>query len=523
MDDFIRQVYGKYSLHLVVNQHQSLISDLSGKERYEYLQRKSKEYILLRDRWKADFRLNKQNMSDEMKFITSMVRKDVIRTDRTHPLYKGREDNRNTESLFDMLCTYSLNHPEVSYCQGMSDIASVLLVVQNDEANAYLCFCAVMKRLKYNFLFDGKAMTCKFDHLKLLLSYYDPEFWTYMIENEVNDLFFTYRWLLLELKREFAFDDALYMLEVMWSTMPVDIPSDGISLSQTHCLSTDDSNTLIALASTSTQTGASTGSGTPATPTPYTKLLALCRKPSLQSCNTPVNQETVRRVMGGEGSDSELTQSLNREDGSHKMTSYPLTNGVSSGEEKLPDSCGETQAGSTFYLSVTEEDDGTLQYTDQEEDSCVEAVEESTVVESAAAPSVSRTEVNGSLCSEDSGIRSHPDTPLRLPSVSSELQFAFESSGGHSKPRASIFPPPDEFGYGNPFLMFAALTMILQHRDHIIKNKLDFDSIVMLFDRMVRKNNVHKILHHTKIVYQEYVKRDQQTFDYSSEYDGLSI
>ena len=71
--------------------------------------------------------------------------------------------------------------------------------------------------------------------------------------------------------------------------------------------------------------------------------------------------------------------------------------------------------------------------------------------------------------------------------------------------------------------MFAALTMILQHRDHIIKNKLDFDSIVMLFDRMVRKNNVHKILHHTKIVYQEYVKRDQQTFDYSSEYDGLSI
>ena len=81
---------------------------------------------MLRDRWKADFRLNKQNMSDEMKFITSMVRKDVIRTDRTHPLYKGREDNRNTESLFDMLCTYSLNHPEVSYCQGMRDRKSVV-------------------------------------------------------------------------------------------------------------------------------------------------------------------------------------------------------------------------------------------------------------------------------------------------------------------------------------------------------------------------------------------------------------
>lgn len=477
---------------------------------------------MLRDRWKSEFRLNKLNMSDEMKFITSMVRKDVIRTDRTHTLYKGREDNKNTESLFDMLCTYSLNHPEVSYCQGMSDLASVLLVVQSDETNAYLCFCAIMKRLKYNFLFDGKAMTCKFDHLKLLLSYYDPQFWTYMIENEVNDLFFTYRWLLLELKREFAFNDALYMLEVMWSTLPVENPPDGVSLSETHCLSAD-GTTLLAIGPTGTQNGASaSGSGTPATPTPYTKLLALCRKPSLQSCNTPVSQDTVKQVISDgflEDSGSEFTLAQNG-DVQLSTSKSRLTNSDShtSGDQTvLTGSDLETRAGSTFYLSVTEDEEGALQYTDQEEDTCSEAIE--------SVPTVSRTNVNGSLCSEDSGIRSQPDTPHRLPSVSSELQFAFESSGGHSKSQAktSVFPPPEEFGHGNPFLMFAALTMILQHRDHIIKNKLDFDSIVMLFDRKVRKNNVHKILHHTKVAYQEYVKHDQQTYDYSNEYDGLSI
>lgn len=490
-------------------------TDLTGKQRYEYLQSRCNEYIMLRDRWKCKYKA-KTGMSEELKFITSMVKKDVIRTDRTHSFFKGREDNKNTESLFDMLCTYSLNHPDVSYCQGMSDIASVLLIVQNDEANAYLCLCAAMKRLKSNFLFDGKAMTCKFDHLKLLLSYYDTEFWTYMIENEVNDLFFTYRWLLLELKREFAFTDALYMLEVMWSTLPIECPTDGISLSDTHCLLSDGA-TLLAKAPTAALNGASGSQGTPATPTPYTKLLALCRKPSLQS-STPVSQDTVKRVLSDalleSGEDFTLPATSNGDrDPDH---TEPQTNGVHN-DCKAPIITGiETEASSTFYLSVTEDESGTLQYTDEEQDTCAEASEASVVT---------RTQVNGSCCSVDSGIRSQPDTPHRLPSVSSELQFAFESSGNHNKtqPKTAIFPPPDEFGYGNPFLMFAALTMILQHRDHIIKNKLDFDSIVMLFDRKVRKNNVHKIIHHTKALYQEYIKRDQQTYDCSDDYDGLSV
>lgn len=33
-------------------------------------------------------------------------------------------------------------------------------------------------------------------------------------------MLFCYRWLLLEMKREFAFDEALRMLEVTWSSLP---------------------------------------------------------------------------------------------------------------------------------------------------------------------------------------------------------------------------------------------------------------------------------------------------------------
>lgn len=101
----------------------------------------------------------------ELGYVTSMVRKDVLRTDRHHRFYGGPDDNQNTASLFNILTTYALNHPSVSYCQGMSDLASPLLVTMRDEAQAYICLCALMRRLKDNFMLDGIAMTAKFAHL----------------------------------------------------------------------------------------------------------------------------------------------------------------------------------------------------------------------------------------------------------------------------------------------------------------------------------------------------------------------
>ena len=155
-----------------------------------------------------------------------MVKKDVLRTDRLHPFYAGSDENQNIASLFNILTTYALNHPSVSYCQGMSDIASPLLVTMNDEAQAYICFCAIMSRVRGNFMLDGIAMTQKFAHLTEALSYYDSEFWDYLKLQQADDLLFCYRWLLLELKREFPFDDALRMLEVQWSSLKYETGGD---------------------------------------------------------------------------------------------------------------------------------------------------------------------------------------------------------------------------------------------------------------------------------------------------------
>lgn len=127
---------------------------------------------------------------------------------------------------------YALYHPTVSYCQGMSDLASPLLVTMGDEAHAYICLCALMSRLYPNFLLDGEAMTVKFTHLTESLQVYDPDFYNYLKSQQADDLLFCYRWLLLEMKREFAFDDALRMLEVLWASLPQKSPTMELSLKE---------------------------------------------------------------------------------------------------------------------------------------------------------------------------------------------------------------------------------------------------------------------------------------------------
>jgi len=113
----------------------------------------------------------------------------------------------------------------------MSDLAAPLLVVEGDEAAAYLAFVALMRRLHTQFIGEGHTLRTKLDHLALLVAHHDPTFYAYLTEHGAEDMFFTYRWLLLEMKREFPLDDALYMLEVMWSTLPIDLPPDGEGLS----------------------------------------------------------------------------------------------------------------------------------------------------------------------------------------------------------------------------------------------------------------------------------------------------
>lgn len=185
--------------------------DLTSDERERYLLMKSQVFWHLKSQWQA-------RDPKDIESLSHMIRKDVVRTDKSCPYFDVPDDHSNIESLFNILMTYAIVNPDVSYVQGMSDLVSPLLVVFNDEAITYTCFCSLMNRLKSHFLLDSKAMSQKFEHLSLLVQRTDPELYKYLVDIGAEDMFFCYRWLLLDLKREFQFTDSLNVMEVIWST-----------------------------------------------------------------------------------------------------------------------------------------------------------------------------------------------------------------------------------------------------------------------------------------------------------------
>ena len=594
---------------------------LTGKERFEYLKKKSNEYHRLRDDWRQLFSTGRG--TEEIKFITNMVKKDVLRTDRSHPFYAGSDDNTNVLSLFNVLVTFALTHPDVSYCQGMSDIASPLLVVQKDEAYAYICLCGLMKRLGANFLLDGLAITVKLQHLALLLQHRDPDFYAYLKKHDAHDMFFCYRWLLLEMKREFPFDDSLHMLEVMWSSLPPDPPEEEISLSNSdysparltcspispslanhahmylrmRSLRRQASNNLKAQNQDAgsenddplSSVGLAAGdlkkrkpclpplAVTPAEekdidPKEYLPVedqatLELQDKSSTidRSLESPPNsadilkengagpllQRGMRIMVNGSPISPEMVAGIS--EGEQSMNNVGSNQRESIGSEveaKSKDECGHSKTSSP---SNGEEQEDTL--FSQGEDKNRESSQGETPLSNS--PSVNSIPPGSPKRPTDIPIKpayqskpaqqepaaAKPAEPAQNVLVSNnncitertmdlvELNSCEEAVENPAIDFARMpgalpkLPSPSEFGYGNPFLLFLCLTLLIQQRDHIMRNRMDYNDLAMHFDKLVRRHNVHKVLHQAKSLYAVYLRSQAQAAqqDSSSGSDDVSV
>ncbi|XP_029678483.1 TBC1 domain family member 25 isoform X3 [Formica exsecta] len=643
---------------------------MSGRERMDYMKRKAQEYQNLRERWRMLVQKG-QNIGD-LGYVTGMVRKDVLRTDRHHKFYGGSDDNQNTASLFNILTTYALNHPSVSYCQGMSDLASPLLVTMRDEAQAYICLCALMRRLKDNFMLDGIAMTTKFAHLAEGLQHYDPDFYAYLKSHQADDLLFCYRWLLLEMKREFALDDALRMLEVLWAALPASPPTGELSLAEVPF--------------------------PPPSPPPspnvkhirenaYTKVCAIRRQsssasiaasikrrtlstedPALQTA-TEVNGESKRCNSPYEAfsdSENDLTNTKNKKNiestekclstdsipvKSKRSNLFELKDRLSaSNKEQIKNNeqsdnssekkCARVVKNLNEFLNFTSlnrskvtpsdvepelrrvsSESGVIRVLRDEPNSpddstdffpmttsmtrelrlelesldrqvfglsppselhcdCVLSKRESDLPESETETELARCspaadvfvwenplhtlqqkhhpttpdeqaelEYDGEILEDQNGVKSV--TPIRLlkctirymsesasdsegteswhqnPSISesptkqqqqqrsiqeqceevTELTNLIPAGTSEDQLGESSLPPPHEFGGGNPFLMFLCITLLLQHRDFVMRNQMDYNEMAMHFDKMIRRHNVIRVLNQARQLFAGYLRR----------------
>ncbi|XP_065164957.1 TBC1 domain family member 25 [Atheta coriaria] len=694
IDPSLRKVVWKFILNVYPD-------GMTGKERMDYIKKKAAEYLALKEVWRNA--IAQGPVVGELAYTTGMVRKDVLRTDRHHPFYAGSDDNQNIAALFNILTTYALNHPKVSYCQGMSDLASPLLVTMGDEAHAYICFCALMSRLSINFMIDGIAMTQKFTHLAEGLLYYDLEFYNYLKSHQADDLLFCYRWLLLEMKREFAFDDSLRMLEVLWSSLPAKPPINELRLFdvkfQAPTIVTPPISPLVktprenpytkvcALRRQSSSISLVNYSAKKAQPVKrqnHSLDDSLCRsksitleiKPKQQSLDdnalpktfefppsgelelsprelrprsvSPLEQKSDsvvlnnrlnNKIVNSRATSTNLSSSMSnllkhskrqghfrdlkeklgifasldtlervnsiKEESENKpptkmiknlneflnfasanknKISDKLTRFGSVGEKDRPkimltksslddsesssadrpssrsrvysstscedtfDECSPDDSQSYFPMttSVTRELRIELENLDRQvfgssytkrlldSPSECECVAPSKIEPVQAAdekgnvfvwenplhqpsPNVTKNEfvnpVSVNTPDEQADIEydaaKQPATP-KLHKVVQEngVNSCEEVSEANNKNNSSgLLPPPHDFGGGNPFLMFLCLTVLLQHRDHIIGTSMDYNEMAMHFDKMVRKHNVTKVLNQARQMYQRYTKQ----------------
>lgn len=74
----------------------------------------------------------------------ALIDKDVTRTDRSHSYFRN---DANLDLMRDILMTYLMYDFDLGYVQGMSDFLGPLMIVMDDEVDAFWSFVGLMKRV----------------------------------------------------------------------------------------------------------------------------------------------------------------------------------------------------------------------------------------------------------------------------------------------------------------------------------------------------------------------------------------
>jgi len=373
----------------------------------------------------------------------------------------------------------------------MSDLASPLLVTIGDEAHAYICFTALMRRMKPNFMLDGVAMTTKFQHLSEGLMYYDPEFYTYLKLHSADDLLFCYRWLLLEMKREFVFENALKALEVTWSSLPPATADTKVELWETR-FSPVRSPSLLDLAKPCE--------------TPYGKVRAI-RKQTIDRTKSTDSTEGRGRIKS-DSTMSKRRQSMKQFEKSQSLANVNVRRKISNNESIEEESNGSTQTKTKDSNSPEKVPIMGKKLTNLKEFYALtgEKNKMENLKEKETAPA-GPLDVQSTSASRDSDVTS----PCVEAAPDSADGDPFDSVG-YSSIQLAVYcnrlPPPPQFGQGNPFLMFLCIACLLEHRDHIMRSQLDYQDIAMYFDKLVRGHDVDRVLAHARRLFAEYLNDD---------------
>lgn len=150
------------------------------------------------------------------KQVLPQIGLDVVRTDQPLVFYQTES---NQAKLWNVLSIYAWLDSDISYVQGMNDICSPMVILLENEADAYWCFERAMRRLRDNFKTSATSIgvQARLSTLSAIIKVIDPKLHQHLEELDGGEYLFAFRMLMVLFRREFSFVDALYLWELMWA------------------------------------------------------------------------------------------------------------------------------------------------------------------------------------------------------------------------------------------------------------------------------------------------------------------
>lgn len=137
---------------------------------------------------------------EQEKKYGSIIENDLPRTFSTNILFNSELSPAGQEHVRRVLRAYCHHDPAVGYCQGMASLAATLVLIMENDYDAFLCLCAMMENERYNlhdFYRDGFPELNRYlNVLEALLKKTVPKVWKVFEKESVIYSSFATSWML---------------------------------------------------------------------------------------------------------------------------------------------------------------------------------------------------------------------------------------------------------------------------------------------------------------------------------------
>ncbi|XP_063145348.1 TBC1 domain family member 30-like [Candoia aspera] len=142
-----------------------------------------------------------EKMKEQARSFSSEIKQidlDVNRTFRNHIMFRDRYGVKQ-QALFHVLSAYSIYNTEVSYCQGMSQIAAILLMYLNEE-DAFWALAQLLtnqRHAMHGFFIPGFPKLQRFQaHHEAILNKLFPKLKKHLDKEQMSAGIYTTKWFL---------------------------------------------------------------------------------------------------------------------------------------------------------------------------------------------------------------------------------------------------------------------------------------------------------------------------------------